>query len=367
MKIAMVAPLFESCPPKLYGGTERVVATLCDGLVDEGHEVVLFASGDSDTKAELVPITPEALRLAKGEFQDIRPNLTLQLTMVFERAKEFDVIHNHIGYAPFPFLSHSPCPWVSTLHGRLDLPDSSKIFAYFKKTPLVSISFNQREPLNGNNWLANIYHGIKLEEFKAVEKPGKYLAFLGRICRDKGIETAIEVSQKSGVPLKIAAKVDPVDKEYYETVIKPQIDGQHIEYVGEITQKEKSDFLGNALALISPINWPEPFGLVIIEAYACGTPVIVKPLGSFPEIVEQGETGFLYDETDQLVDAVKLVKGLDRSYIRQYAEENFSIQRMAKQYVEVYQQLVGQKQSIIQKLLRPLKNITPPLRKNVKP
>lgn len=343
MKIGMLSPLYESCPPKLYGGTERVVDNLCKGLTELGHDVVLFASNDSDTKAQLIPIVPQALRLSNVE-QDL-PYITLQLAKVLELASEFDVIHNHIDFLPYPYINASPCPWITTLHGRLDYPDLQLLYRHFSHLPLVSISYAQRRPLSFCNWLATVYHGLDISCFKPKTSPGKYLAFLGRICEDKGTHIAIKIAKKLGIPLKIAAKIGPYDREFFDTQIKPEIDGKLIEYVGEINEQQKSDFLSNALALLTPIDWPEPFGLVVIESYACGTPVIGRLCGSLPEIIEDGKTGFLRNSFDELVQAVKDVEQLDRNYIINFAKTNFSYQTMAKKYVALYSDLINNRVS----------------------
>ncbi len=347
MKIGIVSPLYESCPPKTYGGTERVVTCLCNGLVELGYDVTLFASGDSNTKATLYPITDQSLRLAKPNVIDPYPYITKQLDIIAAMADDFDIMHNNVGFRAFPFAKYTNTPWVTTMHGRLDLLDEQKVYEHFIDTPLVSISQAQRLPLPNNNWVDNVYHGLDIQSFTAVEQPGQYLAFLGRIAEDKGILRAIEIAKQSGVPLKIAAKVDAHDRDFYETEVKHLIDGKHIEYIGEITEAEKSEFLGNALALMFPIQWPEPFGLVVIESYACGTPVITRPFGSMPEIVAAGKTGFIEMETAALVQAVDKVAGLDRQFIRRYAETHFSQQQMAKNYLKVFEQLVVPSQSAI--------------------
>lgn len=341
MKIGVLAPLIESCPPKLYGGTERVVASICDELVARGNDVSLFASGDSTTKADLIPVVPEALRLANPPVRDRFAYVIKQLGMIMEQAREFDIIHNHQDYVAFPTMSFTPCPCLTTLHGRLDLNDSRSVFGSFLKAPLVSISMAQRKPLLNNNWVGNIYHGIDVDFFQPQFEPGNYFAFLGRICPEKGIERAIKVSLESGIPLKIAAKVDKVDAEYYESAIKAQIDGSHIEYIGEIAEHEKSEFLGNALALLFTIDWPEPFGLAVIESYACGTPVLTTPMGSMPEIVENGVTGFLGSDTAAIVQASQKIESLSRRKIRQIAQEKYSTSRMVSEYLKLYQLLTN--------------------------
>lgn len=339
----MLSPLYESCPPKLYGGTERVVDNLCKGLAELGHEVVLFASNDSTTKAKLVPVVPEALRLANPPIEQDLPYITLQIAKVMEHINDLDIVHNHIDFSPYPFIDRSPCPWLTTLHGRLDYPDLQSLYQHYKHLPLASISYAQRKPLAFCNWIANVYHGLDVNMFKPSYKKGQYLAFLGRICEDKGTHVAIEIAKRTGIPLKIAAKIGPHDKEFFETKIKKQIDGKWIEYIGEINEAEKTEFLSNALAVLTPIDWPEPFGLVVIESYACGTPVIGRPFGSLPEIVEDGKTGFLRKTTDDLVKAVSDVESLDRKYIRDFVEKNFSYQIMAGKYVNLYRELINLK------------------------
>jgi glycosyltransferase involved in cell wall biosynthesis len=341
MKIGMLSPLYESCPPKLYGGTERVVDNLCKGLSELGHEVILFASGDSTTRAELIPITPQALRLADPPIEHDLPYLTLQIAKIIEYVGELDIIHNHIDFYAYPYIKLSPCPWLTTLHGRLDYPDLQTLYHHYTHLPLSSISYAQRKPLAFCNWIANVYHGLDIDTFIPCFEKGKYLAFLGRVCEDKGTHIAIEIAKEVGIPLKIAAKVAANDREYFETVIKPQIDGKHIEFIGEISESQKSDFLSHALAILTPINWPEPFGLVVIEAYACGTPVIGRPFGSLPEIIEEGKTGFLRMTTSELIQAVKEAESLDRRYIRDFVQKNFSYQMMARRYLNLYKELIN--------------------------
>lgn len=340
MKIGIVAPLYESCPPKLYGGTERFVTCLCNGLVDLGHDVTLFASGDSQTKANLHKVTTQSLRLAEPRVYNPHPYITKQISMVMDQVHNFDIIHNNIGFCAFPYIDLCSTPWLTTTHGRLDLTDQKVVFEHFSHTPLVSISYEQRTPLPNNNWIANVYHGLDIQSFTPKYSSGDYFAFLGRVSPEKGLVRAIEIANAVGIPLKIAAKVDVHDKEYYEAEIKSLIDGRHIEYIGEISEEEKSEFLGNALALLFPINWPEPFGLVVIESYACGTPVIARPFGSVPEIIEDGKTGFVRTETADLIAVVDQVENLDRRYIRKFAEENFCLDLMARNYVKVYEQML---------------------------
>jgi glycosyltransferase involved in cell wall biosynthesis len=340
MKIGILSPLYESCPPKLYGGTERVVDNLCKGLLELGHDVTLFASNDSNTRAKLVSIVPEALRLTTPTIERDLPYVVLQVAKVIEQIEDFDIIHNHIDFYPYPYIDRSPCPWLTTLHDRLDYPDLQMLYQYYQHLPLASISYAQRKPLAFCNWLGNVYHGLDTSLFEYSDKKGEYLVFLGRICENKGTHVAIEIAKKTGIPLKIAAKIGPDDRDFFESTIKHAIDGKHIEFLGEIKEDEKSEFLSNALALLMPINWPEPFGLVIIESYACGTPVIGRPFGSLPEIIEDGKTGFLRMTTDELIQAVHDVERLDRNYIRHFAEKNFSYQMMSKKYVDLYKALI---------------------------
>jgi glycosyltransferase involved in cell wall biosynthesis len=341
LRIAQVAPLYESVPPRLYGGTERVVSYITEELVRRGHEVTLFASGDSQTKANLVPGCPQALRLHS------KPELgcSLQLAMlaeVFESAREnFDVVHSHIDYWSFPFAGLTGVPSITTMHGRLDIPDLFPVYHRFPATPIVSISDAQRAPLADMNWVATVPHGMPRDLLRFNQRRGKYLAFIGRISPEKGIDVAIEVALKSGVPLKIAAKVDAVDKEYFADVIEPRIKPPMIEYIGEIDDVQKSEFLGGALALIFPINWPEPFGLAMIESLACGTPVIARPCGSVSEMIRPGVTGFLATEIDDLVAAVRKIDSIPRERCRREFEERFTSEVMIAKYERVYHQLIG--------------------------
>ncbi|MGK5090026.1 glycosyltransferase family 4 protein [Bdellovibrionota bacterium FG-2] len=337
MRIALVAPLFESVPPKLYGGTERVVANLCEGLVRSGAEVTVFASADSTVNGALVPMVDRALRLRESPVQDIGPYHLRIIGEVAKRAAEFDVIHNHNDYSMFPLSKIVSTPVLSTLHGRLDLPDLRVAFDAFPELSFISISDSQRIPQPQLRWVKTIYHGIDVERFEFRPKPGEYLAFLGRIAREKRPEWAIEIAKKSGVPLKIAAKIEKGEgQDYYDTFIKPHVDGKFIEYVGEISESEKSDFLGNARALVFPIDWPEPFGLVVIEALACGTPVLARPVGSVPELLEDGKTGFLDLRIERLAERVLDLSQISRSVCRAQAEKRFSVRRMTEDYLNVY-------------------------------
>jgi glycosyltransferase involved in cell wall biosynthesis len=341
MRIAQVAPLYERVPPRLYGGTERVVAHLTDELVRRGHRVTLFASGDSQTRARLVSPVTRSLRLDEETRDPLAPHV-IELSQVFERAAEFDLIHCHVDYLAFPFARLVATPTVHTLHGRLDLPSLAPIFRHFHDVPLVSISHAQRRPLAGLPlaWMGTVHHGLPLPRFPYSPRGGRYLAFLGRVSAEKRVDLAIEVAKRVGLPLKIAAKVDPNDRPYFEREIRSRLDHPLIEFIGEIGDDAKAAFLGGALALLFPIDWPEPFGLVMIEALACGTPVIARPAGSVPEVLAPGRTGFVADTLDELVDAVKRVDTLDRAVCRRHVEEHFSVGRMADRYEAVYQHLI---------------------------
>ncbi|MDR7418389.1 MAG: glycosyltransferase family 4 protein [Armatimonadota bacterium] len=340
MKIAQVAPLYESVPPHLYGGTERVVWTLTEELVRRGHDVTLFASGDSRTTAKLVPCHDRALRLT-GRIGEAHAATTIQLDMVYGRAEEFDLIHNHIDYHPFPLARLVRTPTLTTLHGRLDLPDIRRLAQHFRDLPLVSVSRAQRRDLPGSNWVGTVYHGIPLEHYTLRTRPGNYLAFLGRISIEKRLDRAIEVARAADMPLKVAAKIDPADREYYEHAIKPLLNHPLVEYIGEIDEQGKDEFLGNAYAYVFPIDWPEPFGLTMIEAMATGTPVIATACGSVPEIVESGVTGFVCRSLDEMVRAVHRVPEISREACRRHVEARFSAARMAADYEAVYERLVG--------------------------
>jgi glycosyltransferase involved in cell wall biosynthesis len=340
MKIAQIAPLYESVPPKLYGGTERVVSYLTDELVQQGHEVVLFASGDSVTRAKLVPVSRRALRLEGPHVIDPIAHHVRMLEMVYRRARDFDLVHFHIDYLHFPLATRSPLAALTTLHGRLDIPDLFPLFQEFPNVNVVSISSAQRKPLGWANWRGTVYHGLPLGLYRFQEKPGSYLAFLGRISPEKRVDRAIEIAQRSGIKLKIAAKVDAVDREYFETRIEPLLDDPLIEFIGEIGEAEKNEFLGNALALLFPIDWPEPFGLVMIEAMACGTPTIAYRNGSVPEILEHKKTGFIVDNLQSAVNAVNRIQLLGRHTCREVFERRFSASRMARDYLKIYKVLV---------------------------
>ncbi|HYL73970.1 MAG TPA: glycosyltransferase family 4 protein [Bryobacteraceae bacterium] len=335
MRIAQVAPLYESVPPLLYGGTERVVSHLVEELVRQGNDVTLFASGDSTTSATLVPACRRALRL-DSNCQDSLALHMVMLDEVFRRKNDFDMIHFHVDYLHFPISSRLRVPNITTLHGRLDLPELAAVYRQFPDMPVVSISDAQRQPLPNANWLATVYHGVPAKLLSLQPEPGDYLAFLGRISPEKGVDRAIEVAKRVEMPLRIAAKVDKVDKEYFEAEIKPLLDHPLIEYIGEISESEKQDFLGGACALLFLIDWPEPFGLAMIEAMACGTPVIAFRRGSVPEIVAQGITGFIVHNDREAADAVGKIRNISRAGCRNAFEQRFTASRMAADYVDVY-------------------------------
>ncbi len=341
MRIAQVAPLHESVPPKLYGGTERVVSYLTEELVKMGHEVTLFASADSETKARLVPCAPQALRL-NSSCQDRLAHHILQLEKVFQMAEEFDIIHFHVDYIHFPLVRRGQTPAVTTLHGRLDIPDLVPLYREFREQPLVSISNAQRLPLLWANWKATVYHGLPKDLYSPYLENGQYLAFLGRISPEKRPDRAIRIAEMAGVPLKIAAKIDEADRPYYEEVIKQLLKSPWVEFVGEIGEKEKNEFLGRAMALVLPIDWPEPFGLVMIESLACGTPVIAWRCGSVPEIIEDGRVGFIVETLEEAVEAVEKIPYIDRVDCRKYFESRFSARRMAQEYLDVYEIVIGE-------------------------
>jgi glycosyltransferase involved in cell wall biosynthesis len=341
MRIAQVAPLFESVPPKLYGGTERVVAYLTEELVRQGHDVTLFASGDSLTSARLVPGCARALRL-EGRRADHVAAHVVHLEQVVRHADAFDVIHFHADYLSFPFARRLRQPHLSTLHGRLDIPDLVPVYREFDDLPLISISDAQRRPLPWVHWLATVHHGLPPQLLRFSPGPGRYLAFLGRISPEKRCDRAIAIAQRLGLPLKIAAKVDNADREYFESVIRPLLDHPLVEYIGEIGERDKSAFLGGAIALLFPIDWPEPFGLVMIEAMACGTPVVAWAKGSVPEVIEPGLTGFVVHTLDDAVEHVRRAQGLSRARVRERFEQRFSAARMARDYLAVYRRLQQQ-------------------------
>ena len=340
MRIAQIAPLAESVPPKLYGGTERVVSWLTEELVVQGHDVTLFASGDSVTSAKWVPSVPLGLRLAG--FRDHTGSLLVMLSEVRARADEFDMIHFHVEQLQVPLFYRLRHKCVSTLHGRLDMPDFHPVYKAFPKMPLVSISDSQRLPLPpGINWLATIPHGLPEEDYRFNPNGGEYLAFLGRMSPEKRPDRAIAVAKRVGIPLKMSAKVDPSEVTYFEQVIKPLLDHPLIEYIGEIGDHEKQEFLGNAVALLFPIDWPEPFGLVMIEAMAVGTPVIAWRAGSVDEVIDEGLSGLVVDSMDEMVSAVGRVQEISRGVVRERFEARFTAAKMARSYVRAYQRCIA--------------------------
>jgi glycosyltransferase involved in cell wall biosynthesis len=338
MKIAQVAPLHEACPPRLYGGTERVVAYLTEELVRGGHDVTLFASGDSETTARLVPICAQALRLDRTVLDPLIYHM-IMFNRVVAQAAEFDVIHFHTDYLHFGAMASKRVPTVTTVHGRLDLPDLPAIYAEFPDMPLVSISDSQRKPLPWVNWCATVHHGLPLSLYGLGGGRGGYLAFIGRISPEKRLDSAIEIARRFGMPLRIAAKIDKVDRAYFEEVIRPLLKAPHAEFIGEVSDAEKGQFLGDAAALLFPVDWPEPFGLAMIEAMANGTPVIATRRGSVSEIVDDGITGFVVDDVEDALQALPRALSLDRARVRQQFERRFSGQRMARDYVDVYEAL----------------------------
>ena len=341
MKIAQIAPLMESVPPRLYGGTERIVSYLTEELVRLGHEVTLFASGDSFTSANLVSCVPQALRLDPN-VRDVLPYYMLMLDRVRQRSEQFDVLHFHIDQFHFPLFRPVAGRTVTTLHGRQDLPDLRPLYAGFADMPLVSISNSQRRPVPNANFVGNILHGLPIDLYRpTIDRRGSYVAFLGRIAPEKGPDRAIAIASALGIPLKIAAKVDRVDEAYFRTTIVPLLDGAGVEYIGEINEQQKTRFLGEAKALLFPVDWPEPFGLAMIEAMACGTPVLAFRCGSVPEIVEDGVTGAIVATVDEAIAALPHVTALDRQKVRRRFEQRFSATRMAKDYVGVYRSLIA--------------------------
>ncbi len=339
MHVAQVAPLAESVPPKLYGGTERVVAWLTDELVELGHDVTLFASGDSRTRAKLVSGWPRAIRLGRPHSDPAAACASL-LDMVADQATDFDVIHYHTDWLHLPLSSRLGVPFLTTLHGRLDLPGLSQVFDRFPAAPFVSISDNQREPVTNVHWLGTVYHGLPADSLRPRFEQGNYLAFLGRLTPEKGPETAIRLARDAGMPLRIAAKLPRGQRGYFKERIEPLIDGQQIQAVGEVNDRSKESFLTGAAALLFPIQWPEPFGLVMIEAMACGTPVIAFRRGSVPEVIDDGVTGFVVENEAEALEAIQKLPQLDRRTVRERFERRFSSRQMAENYVRCYDALV---------------------------
>jgi glycosyltransferase involved in cell wall biosynthesis len=339
MRIAQVAPLSEAVPPKLYGGTERVIHWLTEELVALGHDVTMYASGDSITSAKLEASWPRALRL-DGSVRDANALHMLMLERVYQQRGDFDFLHFHLDYYPFSLFSRQTTPFVTTLHGRLDLPEHQPLFTTFSSVPVISISDAQRRPLPQAGWVRTIHHGLPERLLTPQPVTPHYFAFLGRITPEKGVDCAIRIAQHCGVPLKIAAKVDNVDRDYYQEKIRPLLDATNTEYIGEISENEKPAFLSGAIALLMPVDWPEPFGLVMIEAMACGTPVIAFNRGSVPEVVDEGVTGFVVEDEIGAIGAVDRLSQLSRKNIRKRFEERFTARRMAQDYLTAYRSLM---------------------------
>lgn len=340
MRIAQVAPLIESVPPAAYGGTERVVSYLTEELVRQGHDVTLFASGDSRTSARLIPSTPKALRLTEGVVDPLAHQI-VELEQVASQADDFDLIHWHLDYLHFPLSRRLGVPQVTTLHGRLDIPDIQPVYDEFRDMPLVSISDDQRQPVPQGSWAGTIHHGLPADEFTPSFRRGDYLAFLGRISPEKRADRAVEVARRVGMSLRIGAKVDPTDETYFEENVEPLLAHDHVEWVGEVAGEDKANLLRNAAALLFPIDWAEPFGLVMIEAMACGTPVIAYRAGSVPEVIDEGVSGFIVESIDESVAAVGRLDELSREACRAAFDERFTVERMGREYVEIYRQLIS--------------------------
>ena len=342
MRIAQIAPLAESCPPKLYGGTERIVHFLTEELVEQGHEVTLFASGDSQTKGDLVQCVPEALRLVDGA-QNLVPHHLSMIERISRRLDDFDIVHFHIDLFHYPSIQQWDTPTITTLHGRLDLPELFGCYETFSHVPLVSISNNQRLPMPPVNWVDTVYHGLPSQLLPYNAEGGDYLVFLGRISPEKRPDRAIEIAVRSGKTLKIAAKIDAVDEEYWNTEIRPMVEAHDgIEYIGEVNEAEKATLLAGAAALLFPIDWPEPFGLVMIEAMSCGTPVIAWKNGSVPEVMDNGVSGRIVESIEEAIAAVDEVVAMDRSTVRECFEQRYTAERMARDYVDIYERLIAE-------------------------
>jgi glycosyltransferase involved in cell wall biosynthesis len=339
MRIAQVAPLVESVPPKHYGGTERIVSYLTEELVRAGHDVTLFASGDSVTQARLIAGCLCSLR-QDTRCVDYQAHHVVMLDQVFQRAHEFDVIHFHIDYLHFPFTRRLSVPHVTTLHGRLDMPDLPPLYEQFRDMPVISISNAQRKPLPWANWRGTIYHGLPEDLFHFQPNRGSYLVFLGRIAPEKRVDRAIEIAKRVGMPLKIAAKVDRADRRYFKRVVEPLLQDSTVEWLGEMTDEQKAELLENAYALLFPIDWPEPFGLVMIEAMACGTPVIAYDDGAVPEVLEEGRTGFIVTNLEDATEAIRHIPSLSRAGCRRVFEKRFTATRMASDYVKLYMRMI---------------------------
>ena len=339
MRIAQIAPLFESVPPKSYGGTERVVSYLTEELVALGHDITLFASGDSQTRAKLEPTRREAIRLDKNHVDAIAAHV-LHLERVLQRAHEFDVLHFHVDHSHFPVARRENLPQLTTMHNRLDIPDLSSLFSEFRDMPVVSISNSQRRPLPQARWLGTVYHGLPRELHHFRPAGGDYYVFVGRVSPEKGLDRAIRIAQRTGRRLKIAAKLDPMNLAYYEEQIRPLLANRFVEFIGEVGDEEKDELMGGAYALLFPVRWPEPFGLVMIESLACGTPVLAYGDGSVPEVIEHGVTGFVVADDEEAVDAAGRMREIDRRVCREQFERRFSAQRMARDYVALYEKII---------------------------
>ncbi|HKB45456.1 MAG TPA: glycosyltransferase family 4 protein [Chitinophagaceae bacterium] len=339
MKIAQVAPLYESVPPKFYGGTERVVSYLTEELIRQGNDVTLFASGDSVTSARLISNTEKALRL-NAKCSDHLSHHIVQLQEIAERANEFDIIHFHNDYIHFPISVHFNVPYVTTLHGRMDMPELQHVYNKFPQQPVISISNKQREPMPQANWVGTVYHGLPLNLLNIGTGEGNYFVFLGRISPEKRVDRAIEIAKATGIQLKIAAKIDSEDQTYFDNHIKQLLDDPLVEFIGEINEDQKEKFLGNALAMLFPIDWPEPFGIVMIESMACGTPVIAFNSGSVPEVIDDGKSGFIVNSVDEAIRAVEKLHLLPKRNARNCFEERFTVERMTRNYIEIYQKMI---------------------------
>lgn len=341
MRIAQVAPLYVATPPHGYGGTERIISGLTETLVKQGHEVTLFATGDSRTSARLVACTPKALGFE--HIFESGASHTAMLAQVYRRASEFDVIHSHVDYQALPFAVNCPTPTIITLHGTLDMEGYPEALSAFPEIRYVSISNNQRAPLPNLNWAATVYHGIDVRAHPFGERPGAYLLFVGRISPEKGPERAIAIAKKCGIPLKIAAKVDPKDRKFFNQVVKPLLNDPLIEFLGPVDERRKCQLMKNALALLLPIRWQEPFGMVYIESLACGTPVLTCPMGAAPEILSEGKTGFMRETDDELVEAALRVHEVSRAGCRAWAERRFDVSAMTRNYLSVYYAALGKR------------------------
>ncbi len=345
LKIAMLSPLFESVPPRLYGGTERVVSYLSEALVEAGHDVTLFASGDSNTSARLVPAAPRSLRL-DPECKDPMACHFMLMEKVLKHEKEFDIIHSNVDYLSLAFARRAQTPFIATLHGRLDIPEVTSVFSEYREFPLVSISDAQRRPMPRANWLRTVYHGIPTDLYAYNGRPGEYLVFVGRISPEKKIDSLIRIALEAEVPLKIAAKVDKADADYHEAVVRPLLDSSLVEFLGEVNDREKDSLLGGALACLHPADWPEPFGLALIEAMCCGTPVIARRRGSIPEVVDHGVTGLIFDRDEEAVFYIRdQVASISRAGCRRRFEERFSSIRMAAEYLAAYRSVLARQEA----------------------